>query len=98
MRELTLIVARRAVTEPKTVMAGFTLKFCSEMLRAPMDAVSEERAASRPSDCEEFVAIVENRGNCEEIVRHKGCEENLNTSKGERPLCLARRGPRNTAI
>ena len=64
--ERTLIVARRPPAEPKTVLAGSTLDFCSARFRASMDVVSEERAPSRPSvNWGVVVAIVETRGGCE---------------------------------
>ena len=40
-----------------------------------MDAVSEEWAPSRPSDCRGFEDIVETRGGFKEVVRHEGREE-----------------------
>ena len=71
----TLIVVRRTPAEPKTTLAGARLEFCSARFRPSMDAVSEEWAPSRPSDCRGFEDIVETRGGFKEVVRHEGREE-----------------------
>jgi len=74
-RKYTLIIVRRALAEPKTVLAGGILEIFSARFTASMAAFSAEIAPSRPSGRCDSAFIVETGGGCERTVRCEGCDE-----------------------
>ena len=74
-RKHTLIIVRRALAEPKTVLAGEILEIFSARLTVSMAAFSAEMAPSRPSGRWDSAFMVETGGGCERTVWYEGCEE-----------------------
>lgn len=70
----TLIIAKRAQTEPKTALAGVMLATSFARLRASIDTFNTERMPSPPSGCGDSVYIVESR-----------MEATGHTGRGEKP-------------
>jgi len=56
-RKRTLIVARRVLTEPKTVLAGVMLEVFSAGFKDSMAAFNAEVLPSRPVGCRSSVSI-----------------------------------------
>ena len=75
IRELTLIVARITLTEPKTALAGVILESSFARFKASMVTFNAEIVLSRPLGRRDSASIVETRGSCEGSVRGEGCEK-----------------------
>jgi len=75
IRELTLIVARITLTEPKTALAGVILESSFARFKASMVAFNAEIVLSRPLGRRDSASIVETRGSCEGGERGEDCEE-----------------------
>jgi hypothetical protein len=62
----TLIIVRRALTEPNAALAGAISTMSFARFKASMAIFNEERAPSRPFGRREFASMVETRGSCGE--------------------------------
>jgi hypothetical protein len=64
----TLIIVRRAMTDPNAALAGAMSTMSFARFMASMATFNEERASSRPFGRWELASIVETGGSCEKTV------------------------------
>ena len=74
-RKRTLIVARRALTEPKAVLAGVTLEVFPAAPKASTAVFNAEMAPSLSFGRWDLASMVGIRDSWERAVRVEGCEE-----------------------
>lgn len=70
-----MIIVRRMLTEPKTVLAGVTLDSSFARFSPSMATSSEERTLSRPFGRLDLSAMVERQGSNKKAVGRGGCEK-----------------------
>lgn len=56
--QYTLIMVKRALTEPKTGLASIMVEVSSAQFRASIDVVNAEKTPPRPFGCWDFEVIV----------------------------------------
>jgi len=74
-RKPTLIMTRRAPTEPKVALACVILESSFARSRASIAPFNEERAPSGPFGCRDFAAMVETQGSRKKMIQHTDCKD-----------------------